>query len=147
MRNLNLVLKRIVVLVLFRFFFINLGPRAAELDLFDGAPCTLVATTTFFHPAETASKRVHALDWVFRGRRVWNTERAILSFAVVRWSAPRVLMARPAKVVWTASEERLRAAEMALPCNVLVTVLLTVELASTELLDGTFLAQELLLAR
>ena len=56
-------------------------------------------------------------------------------------------MARLAKVVCTASEESLRAAKMALPCDVLVTVLLTVELASTELLDGTFLAQELLLVR
>ena len=35
---------------------------------------------------------------------------------------------------------------MALPCNVLVTMLLTVELASTELFDGTSLAQELFLA-
>ena len=106
----------------------------------------MIAFTTFFHPAETASKRVHALDWVFRCWRVRDTERAVLSFTVVRWSAPRVPMARLAKVMWTAFEESLRAAKIALPCNVLVTVLLTVELASTDLFDGASLAQELFLA-
>ena len=100
MRNLNPVRKRIVVLVLLRFSFINLGPRVDKLDLFDGAPYrTLIATTAIFHPAETASKRIHALDWVFRSRRVRDTERAILPFTVVRWSVPRVPMARLAKVV------------------------------------------------
>ena len=116
-----------------------------ELDFFNGTLSSLIICA-FFHSAEAASERIHALDRVFRCRRVWHTKRTIDPVTVVRWSVPRVPMARLAKVVWTASEERLRAAEMALPCNVLVTVLLTVELAGTELLDGTSLAQELFLA-
>ena len=78
---------------------------------------------------------------------MWNTERAILSFAVVWRRGPRVPMAILAKVVRTAPEESLRAAKVALPRNVLVAVLLAVELASANLFDGTSLAQELILAR
>ena len=39
--------------------------------------------------AEAASERVHALERIFRCRRVWNTERAIPSFAVVRHRVQR----------------------------------------------------------
>ena len=52
-----------------------------------------------------------------------------------------------AVVCWAASEECLRAAQTALPGNVLVAVLGTIELSAANLLDRALLADQVLLLR
>ena len=54
-------------------------------------------------------------------------------------------MARLTEVGVSASEEGFRAAQMALPGDVLVSVLLAVELATANLLDGAALAHKVFL--
>ena len=66
--------------------------------------------------------------------------------AVVGGSVPGVSMAWLAEVVVAATEERLRAAEMAFPGDVLMPMLLAVELPATYLFDRAPLASQILLA-
>ena len=74
-----------------------------------------------------------------------HSKRTIHSIAIVGRSVPSIPMARFTEVGVTASEEGLRAAQMALPGDVLVSMFLAVELATANLLDGAALAQEVFL--
>ena len=145
-REVNLVLKWVEVLILCGDLCVNLGPGIVKLDLFDHALGAQVVSAAPFHSAEAAPEWVHALDCVSRRRRVGHTKRAVHSAAIVGGSAPRVPVARLAEVSVAAPEERLRAAQVALPGDVLVPVLLAVELATADLLDGAARAAEVLLA-
>ena len=145
-RHDDLVIKWVEVLPLGGDLCVNLGLSIAKLDLFDHALGAHVVSAAPFHSAEAAPEWIHALDRVPRRRRVGHAKRAVHSAAIVGGSAPRVPVARLAEVSVAAPEERLRAAQVALPGDVLVPVLLAVELATADLLDGAARAAEVLLA-
>ena len=76
-----------------------------------------------------------------------HTQRAIHAVAVVGGCLQEVAMAWVAEVVIPAAKECLSAAEVALPSNVIVPVLLAVELPATYLFDLAGFAEQILLAR
>ena len=101
--------------------------------------------TSGLHSAQAAAERVHALEWVFRSRWMRHSKWAINAATVIDDTPTVVVMVILAIVGVTATEQGFTAAEHALPSDVLVSMLGTVELTAANLLDCARTAEQIFL--
>ena len=101
--------------------------------------------TSGLHSAQAAAERVHALEWVFRSRWMRHSKWAINAATVIDDTPTVVVMVILAIVGVTATEQGFTAAEHALPSDVLVSMLGTVELTAANLLDCARTADQIFL--
>ena len=140
--RLGLFFERVVVFQNFLLRLTDLACLAVKLDFLCHHLIQISDHSLGLDSAQAATKRVHARNWV-SCRRMGNAKRTIFALAV-----PGILtsigMAPVTKVGYTAPEKGLRAAQVTLPSNKLMTMLLAIELAAANHLCYTSSALEIL---